>query len=316
MKRREFITGVAAAGVTGALSRRAASQENAVSAGQLARRRYGDTETEISIIGLGGIVVSRIEQSEANDMVAWSVDRGVNYFDVAPTYGNAQERLGPALKPHREQSFLACKTTRRDAAGAQAELEESLRMLQTDHFDLYQLHGVKADEEVDQILAPGGAMETFLAARERGEVRHIGFSAHSVTAAIRLMDSFDFDSILFPLNCVCMENGNFGPQVLEKAQEKGVAPLAIKALAWTPMPGGAERKYPKCWYQPIDDRELARLALSYTLSLPVVAAVPPGDPGLFQMAVELALEHTPISEDARDALAQEIQGVEPIFRYE
>jgi aryl-alcohol dehydrogenase-like predicted oxidoreductase len=281
----------------------------------LARRRYGNTDTEISVIGLGGIVVSGIEQSEADNMVAWAVDRGVNYFDVAPTYGNAQERLGPALKPYRDKSFLACKTTERDAAGAQAELEESLRLLQTDHFDLYQFHGVKSDEEVGQVLAPGGAMETFLAARERGDVRHIGFSAHSVSAAIRLMDSFDFDSILFPLNCVCMENGDFGPQVLEKAQEKGVAPLAIKALAWSPVPGGAQKKYPKCWYQPIDDRELARLALNYTLSLPVVAAIPPGDPGLFRMAVELALEYTPITEDARGALAQAMQGVEPIFRY-
>lgn len=315
MKRREFITGVAAAGVAGAVGGRAASQEETVPAGQLARRRYGQTDIELSIVGLGGIVVSRIEQSEANDTVAWAVDRGVNYFDVAPTYGNAQERLGPALKPYRDRSFLACKTTQRDAAGAQAELEESLRMLQTDHFDLYQLHGVKTDEEVDQILAPEGALGTFVGARERGDVRHLGFSAHSVTAAIRLMDAFDFDSALFPLNCVCMENGNFGPQVLEKAQEKGVALLALKALAWTPVPGGVEKKYPKCWYQPIDDRELARLALSYTLSLPIVAAVPPGDPGFWRMAVELALEFAPITEDAREALAQEMRGVEPIFKH-
>jgi aryl-alcohol dehydrogenase-like predicted oxidoreductase len=315
MKRREFITGVAAAGVAGAVGGRAASQEETVPPGQLTRRRYGKTDIELSIVGLGGIVVSRIEQSEANDTVAWAVDRGVNYFDVAPTYGNAQERLGPALKPYRDQSFLACKTTQRDAAGSQAELKESLRMLQTDHFDLYQLHGVKTDEEVDQILAPGGALRTFVAARERGDVRHLGFSAHSVTAAIRLMDAFDFDSALFPLNCVCMENGNFGPQVIEKAGEKGVALLALKALAWTQVPTGVEKKYPKCWYQPIDDRELARLALGYTLSLPVVAAVPPGDPGLWRMGVELALEFTPITEDARGALAQEMRGVEPIFKY-
>jgi aryl-alcohol dehydrogenase-like predicted oxidoreductase len=306
---------MAAAGVGAALARSADAQEGTVSAGQLPRRRYGKTDAQLSIVGLGGIVVSGVEQSEANDTVAWSVERGVNYFDVAPTYGNAQERLGPALAPYRDRSFLACKTLKRDAAGAQTELEESLRLLQTDHFDLYQLHGVSSDEQADQILAPGGALETFLAARERGDVRHLGFSAHSVTAAIKLMDAFDFDSVLFPLNCVCMENGNFGPQVLGKAQEKGVAPLAIKALAWTVVPKGTERQYPKCWYQPIDDRELARLALSYTLSLPVVAAVPPGDPGLFRMAVELAAEYSPITEDAQGALAQEMQGVEPIFKY-
>lgn len=274
---------------------------------------YRDDGPEISIIGFGGIVVSQIEQSEANDRVAWAVDRGVNYFDVAPTYGNAQERLGPALKPYRDDAFLACKTVKRDAAGAQAELEESFRLLLTDHFDLYQLHGVTKDEEVDQILASGGALETFVKARDRGDVRYIGFSAHSETAAERLLEAFDFDSVLFPLNCVCMTNGDFGPRIIEKAQEKGASLLALKALAWTPWPEGAERTYQKCWYQPIDDRERARLALDYTLSLPVVAAIPPGDGGLFEMAVELALAHQPITPDARTALAQEMQDVAPIF---
>jgi predicted aldo/keto reductase-like oxidoreductase len=310
MKRRDFISAVVAAGAGAA-----AGSANAKKGGEgvLLRRRY-KKGPRISIIGLGGIVVSQIEQAEANDIVAWAVDRGVNYFDVAPTYGNAQERLGPALKPYRQKSFLACKTTKRDAAGAQAELDESLELLQTDHVNLYQFHGVSKDEEADQILAPGGAMETFLKAREQGKTRYIGFSAHSVTAALKLLEAFDFDSVLFPLNCVCMENGNFGPQVIEKALQKGAARLALKALAWTSWPKDAEHTYPKCWYQPIDDRERARMALEYTLSLPITAAIPPGDPRLFKMAVELALQYTPITNDMRQALAQEMQGVEPIFK--
>ncbi|MBM3498546.1 MAG: aldo/keto reductase [Armatimonadetes bacterium] len=278
------------------------------------RRPYRAGGPELSIIGFGGIVVSQVEQSEANDSVAWAVDRGVNYFDVAPTYGNAQERLGPALRPYREQSFLACKTTRRDAAGAQAELEESLRLLQTDRFDLYQLHGVSHDEEVETILAPGGAMETFLKAREEGKIGHIGFSAHSVSAALKLLDAFAFDSVLFPFNCVCMENGGFGPQVMEKAIERGAARLALKVLAWTAWPADAERPYPKCWYQPVDDRERARMALTYALSLPITAAIPPGDDRLFRLAVELALQFVPITNDTREALAQEMRDVEPIFK--
>ncbi|MBM3475315.1 MAG: aldo/keto reductase [Armatimonadetes bacterium] len=280
----------------------------------LLRRNYRD-DAELSIIGFGGIVVSQIEQSEANDIVAWAVERGVNYFDVAPTYGNAQERLGPALKPYREKCFLACKTTRRDAAGAQAELEESLRLLQTDRLDLYQLHGVSKDEEVDQILAPGGAMETFLQAREQGTIRYIGFSAHSESAALKLLDAFAFDSVLFPFNCVCMENGNFGPRVLERAIEKGAARLALKALAWTPWPKEAERIYPKCWYQPVDDPERARMALDYALSLPITAAVSPGEGRLLKLAVEAALQFTPITNETRQALAEEMRDVEPIFRH-
>ena len=150
MRRRDFIATAVAAGAGAAVGR---TQTTNGGTGMLLRRAYRDG-TELSIIGFGGIVVSQVEQSEANDIVAWAVERGVSYFDVAPTYGNAQERLGPALKPYRESAFLACKTTKRDAAGAQAELEGSLRLLQTDHFDLYQFHGVSKDEEADQILAP------------------------------------------------------------------------------------------------------------------------------------------------------------------
>ncbi|MGQ9731900.1 MAG: aldo/keto reductase, partial [Candidatus Zipacnadales bacterium] len=292
MRRRNFISTVVA-GSIGAAAASIYGQEQPV--GNLEKRRYKIDGPEISIIGLGGIVVSQLEQNMANDIVAWSVDYGVTYFDVAPTYGNAQERLGPALRPYREQSFLACKTARREAAGAQAELEESLRLLQTDHFDLYQLHGVAKEEDVDTILSPKGALATLVKARDEGKTRYLGFSAHSVSCALRLLETFEFDSVLFPLNCVCMENGNFGPQVIEKAQEKGAAILALKALAWTPLPPGAQKRYPKCWYQPIEDRELARLALNYTLSLPVTAAIPPGDPGLFKMAVELALQYAPIT---------------------
>ncbi|HJN17957.1 MAG TPA: aldo/keto reductase [Armatimonadota bacterium] len=311
MKRRDFVSKVVAAGVGAAVTTSATSQDTPT--GQLARRKYGKDGPDISIIGFGAIVVSDIEQSEANDHVAWAVDRGVNYFDVAPTYGNAQERLGPALKPYRDSAFLACKTTKRDADGAQAELDESFRLLQTDHFDLYQLHGVTSDQDVDQILAPGGALETFVKARDKGQVTHIGFSAHSESAAIRLLDAFDFESVLFPLNCVCMENGNFGPAVVQKAIDKGASLLALKALAWTPWPDGAERTHPKCWYQPITDRERARLALDYTLSLPITAAVTPGDPRMLRMAVELAMTHEPIAPDARTAITQELNGVTPIF---
>ncbi len=310
MERREFIATVATAGLSAALAGPGAGEEEANRAGRLRRRTYGQ---EISIVGLGGVVVSKLEQSEANDIVAWSVDKGVTYFDVAPTYGNAQERLGPALKPYRDNAFLACKTAKRDAEGAQAELEESLRLLQTDHLDLYQLHALTTVKDVATVLGPAGAMETFVRARDKGLVRYLGFSAHSVEAAVAAMDRFDFDSVLFPFNVVCCENANFGPQVLEKARDKNVSCLALKALAWTLLAEGAARKYPKCWYQPIDDRELASLALRYTLDLPVVAALPPGDENLYRLAVEIALEYKPLEDGERRDLLARIKGVKPIF---
>src|SRR5687768_4527553 len=116
-------------------------------------RELGNTGATLSVIGFGGIVVTDVPQSEANQRVASAIERGVTYFDVAPSYGDAEERLGPALEPHREGVFLACKTGERDAAGVRRELEQSLRRLRTDHVDLYQLHAVTTLEDVERVFA-------------------------------------------------------------------------------------------------------------------------------------------------------------------
>ncbi|MBM4044376.1 MAG: aldo/keto reductase [Planctomycetes bacterium] len=271
---------------------------------------------KLSVIGFGGIVVCGMEQKDANAIVAEAVDRGVNYFDVAPSYfkGEAEEKLGAALEPFRSQAFLACKTTRRDAKGAQDELEQSLKRLRTDHFDLYQFHGITKMEDVDAIFKPGGAAETFVKAREQGRTRFIGFSAHSVQAAVAMMDRFPFDSVLFPINFVCYAQGNFGPQVVQKAKEKGVARLALKAFAHTPWPEGAEKKYRKCWYQPVDDPALARQALRFALSEDITAAIPPGEERIFRLALDLAADFKPLTAAEREQLLASTKDLRPIFR--
>ncbi|RME71497.1 MAG: aldo/keto reductase [Verrucomicrobia bacterium] len=280
----------------------------------LPRRPYRDN-VELSIIGFGGIIVCGCEQEEANREVAHAIERGVNYFDVAPSYfeGEAERKLGIALKPYRKNTFLACKTTRRDAEGAREELEESLTRLHTDYFDLYQLHAVTTDEDVDQILAPGGALETFVRARDAGRVRYLGFSAHSESAALRLLDAFDFDSVLFPTNFVCFAQANFGPRVIEKAKERGAARLALKALAYTRLERDAEKKWKKAWYEPIDDADLARRALYFTLSEDITAAIPPGHSELFRIALDFATAFEPLSESEREALLAAAAGVTPLF---
>lgn len=167
------------------------------------KRKYGKTNEKLSVVGFGGIIVTNEDPSSVSRIVAQAVERGINYFDVAPTYGNAEELLGPALEPYRKSVFLACKTAKRTKEEAAEELRQSLQRLHTDYFDLYQLHAVKTLEEVDQIMGEGGAIEIFLEAREQGLVRYLGFSAHSEEAAITLLGRFEFDSVLFPLNWVC-----------------------------------------------------------------------------------------------------------------
>lgn len=282
------------------------------------RRRYRDG-IELSVVGFGGIMLAGLEQGVADRLVSEAVDRGVNYFDVAPSYGDgeAESKLGPALGPYRQRVFLACKTQRRDAAGAREELERSLKRLRSGHFDLYQHHAVTKLEEVERIFAPGGAQELFLKAREEGKVRYLGFSAHSVEAALAMLDRFTFDSVLFPINFVCYAQGNFGPQVAARARQKGAALLALKALAYTRWPTGTDRNKPggpKTWYQPVTERRLAGLALRFTLSEDVTAAIPPGDEKIYPMALELAAEFRPLTASERARLLAAARQAEPIFR--
>ncbi len=275
------------------------------------RRPYGDTGVQLSLVGFGGVVIAGVSQAEADRAVAEAVERGVNWFDVAPTYGDAEERLGPALEAYRGEVFLNCKTAERAREAADRELETSLRRLRTDHVDLYQLHGLTSQEDIEAAFGPGGAIETLQAARQAGKARFLGFSAHSERAALEAMRRFDFDSILFPINFVCWHHG-FGPAVVEEARRRGVTCLAIKALARGPYPPGAAR-IEKCWYQPFQDRDEAELALRWTLSQPVAAAIPPGNPSLFRLAVELAASFRPLSIEERDQLRQTAQDIQPLF---
>ncbi len=281
---------------------------------QIPKRRYLD-DIRLSILGLGGMLLIDLTRSAVSRIVSEAIDKGINYFDVAPFYGDgeAEKKMGAALATHRDRVFLACKTMERSAKGAQKELEQSLCHLRTDHLDLYQFHCVTDVEEVDEIFAPGGALEAFLQARQQGKIQYIGFSAHSVEAALLMLGRFKFDSILFPVNFICYAQGNFGPQVMEKAKTQGVARLAIKAMAHGPWRSRERRKYPNCWYRPIEDRDLARQALRFTLSEGVTAAIPPGDGRLFRMAMDLACDLPRLSSDEREKLLAITQGLDPLF---
>lgn len=315
MRRRDFLkrsTTVAGIAASGKLLRAAEKRE----VPPIPKRKLGKTGEQLSIIALGGVVVMEIEQPHANDLVAEAYDRGINYYDVAPSYGNAQERLGPALEPFRKKVFLACKTLERSKAGAAKELDESLRLLRTDHVDLYQFHAVTTKEDVEKIFAPGGAMETFEAARKAGKIRHIGFSAHSAENALAMLDRYNFDTVLFPINFVLFSQANFGPQVLERARQKNMGILALKAMAKNPWPKSmkeGDRPFPKCWYQPAALPDEAALALRWTLSQPITAAVPPGDERYFRRAMEVAARFKPIGQDEEKTLMAGAAGVDPLF---
>ncbi|HUU26927.1 MAG TPA: aldo/keto reductase [archaeon] len=283
--------------------------------GPLPRRPLGKTGEKLSIIGMGGIVVSGEEQEHANQVVREAYEAGVNYFDVAPTYGDAEFKYGPALEPFRKNVFLACKTVKRDKAGSQNELTESLKRLRTDYLDLYQLHAIESKEDLDQIFGPEGAMETFVRAKKEGKVRFLGFSAHSVEAALAAMDRYDFDTILCPINYGCWFKGKFGPEAIEKAHGKGMGILALKAGARERYLKGQEHAYKKCWYKPLETEEEVYRSYSFTLSMPVTAALPPGEEKFFRMALKLAPSFIPLAEAEKQGLATQAESLDPLFKY-
>jgi aryl-alcohol dehydrogenase-like predicted oxidoreductase len=317
MKRRDFIMTTAAA--VPALSLFPADLSGIgrmFQPGKIEKRALGKTGEMLSMIGFGGIVVRDATPAQASAAVKEAIDRGINYFDVAPSYGDAEVKLGPALEPYRKDVFLACKTGQRTKDKAREELEQSLRNMRTDHFDLYQLHAVTAVKDVDTIFAPGGAMETFLEARKEGKVKYLGFSAHSVEAATELMRRFDFDTILFPINYTTWTAGTFGPQVLDMAKQKNMGILALKAMAKGPWQQGADRsKYPKCWYEPLMTEEDIRMGLRFTLSHPVTSAIPPGDESLFRMALAVSDRLQPLNDqELRSIKDKGIMG-NPLFKF-
>jgi aryl-alcohol dehydrogenase-like predicted oxidoreductase len=313
MQRREFLkqAAITAATVASATQMHAAKTP----AHPVAKRTLGKTGEKLSIIGFGGIVVMDESPDAAANIVAEAVDRGINYFDIAPSYGNAQQRLGPALAPYRKNVFLACKTEGRTRDDSRKQLEESLRLLKTDHLDLYQFHALTKMKELDQVLGPGGAMETMEAAKKEGKIRYIGFSVHSQETAVAAMNRYHFDTILFPLNWVLFTQTSFGPQILKTAQKKQMGILALKSMAKTVWPATEKEHHPepKCWYQPARYPDEASLGLRWTLGHPITAAIPPGDEKYFRLAMDVAQSYKPLEPHEEQALLSGGHGVEPIF---
>ena len=282
---------------------------------KIPKRVAGRTGQRLSIIGFGGIVVTNAEPEHAKKVVAEAVEKGINYFDVAPTYGDAELKLGPALRPFRNNCFLACKTTKRDRAGAKEELDNSLKNLKTDHFDLYQLHGISdVENDVKVALGKDGAIQTFIEARKAGIIRYLGFSAHSDEAALMAMKEFDFDTILYPINFCTHYKGKFDQEVLAEAKKRNMGILALKSMALQKWHDKDKKKqYPKCWYEPITEIELARKALAWTLGQGVTAMLPPGEEALFRIAMNLGPDLAKSGKTQNTELEDLSAKLDPIF---
>jgi aryl-alcohol dehydrogenase-like predicted oxidoreductase len=276
-------------------------------------RTLGATGRESTVMTFGAIALDLLEQEGANQMVEHVLDYGVNHFDVAPTYGDAELKLGPKLRQHREDIFLGCKTQERGYDGAVRELDESLDRLGIDSIDLYQVHGLEYERELDEITAEDGAMAAFREARDEGLVDHVGLTSHGdpdlIKAAIERID--DLETVMFPLNPVVAARDDAEHDyegVLELAEERDVGTLGIKAFAKGPWPPTAElpeRDRPFAnWYEPVSTPDEIRERFDFAAAKGLTSVVSPGDPKLVSMVLDAAANYDGMDEAAQRSLIE------------
>jgi len=229
MRRRSFLSTSAAGLATGRV--RAAATPPA----DIPKRVFGRTGEKLTIIGQAGGRFPLCTFEEAKAVTLRAYELGINYFDCARIYwdGKSEKVYGAALRPFRKRIFLTTKSPVRTRQGAQADLEKSLRALQTDYLDLWQIHQVSTMDEVQQIFAPGGAIEAFVAARKAGHCRFIGFTGHhDPEVHLAMLKNFDaYDTILMPLNPADPSYLSFETNVLPVAVERGLGIQAMKSTA-------------------------------------------------------------------------------------
>jgi predicted aldo/keto reductase-like oxidoreductase len=281
------------------------------------KRRFGRTGHMSTIVILGAFAVGPISQEEADATMELVLEHGVNHIDVAPTYSDAETRLGPWLEKHRDRFFLGCKTELRGREEASQQLQRSLERLRVDSFDLFQLHAVATMEDLERCFAPGGSMEAIVEARNQGLTRYLGITSHGLQAPavqIEALRRFDFDSLLFTLNFQMWADEEYrrdAMALLEMAAERDVGTMVIKTWARGPW-GEKERRY-HTWYEPFDDAEMIEKTLRFTLSQPVTGAISAGDARLLPMILEAAERFQPMDETEQAALLATAAEYEPLF---
>jgi predicted aldo/keto reductase-like oxidoreductase len=280
-------------------------------------RRFGRTGHRSTVAIFGAAALWEVDQAEADEVMEQVIAAGVNHIDVAPSYGIAEQRLGPWLGRERERFFVGCKTMERSKAGAALELRQSLERLQIDHFDLYQLHAITSLEELDEVTRPGGALEAVIEARDAGLTRSIGITGHGVDSPavfIEALRRFDFDSVLFPLNFVQYANPTYrrnSEELLRQCRAKDVGTMIIKSI--TKGPWGEQTKTHNTWYQPFTDAEHIQQAVNFALSQDVTGLCTVADTRLLPLVLRACDHYTALSESEQEALIATAGAYEPLF---
>lgn len=249
------------------------------------KRRFGRLGHQSSVIIYGASMLDTVDQDTADRSIEEALAAGINHFDVARLYGDAERRLGEWMPEIRDRIFLGTKTAERGADEAYRQINESLEMLRTNHVDLIQLHAVCTISDLDRVTAAGGALEAAVRAREEGLVRAIGITGHGFAAPATHLEAlrrFPFDSVLTPLNYALAQRPDFYRDFLRLAEEvrhEDVGFMAIKAGALRNWRTAARSH--NTWYEPLTQQEHITASVAWTLSHEAITGLPsPGDVSL------------------------------------
>jgi len=280
-------------------------------------RRFGRTGHISTVAIFGAAAFWEISQTDADKVMEQVIEAGVNHIDVAPSYGQAEERVGPWMPRERDRFFLGCKTMERTKQGAWDEMQRSLKRLQTETFDLYQCHAITTMDELDAVTMKGGALEAFVEARQRGLINFIGITGHGVNAPqiyLEALRRFDFDSVLFPLNFVQMGNPEYrkyAERLIAECRAKDVGTMVIKTV--TKAPWGERRHTATTWYEPFDKPDEIQRAVNFALSYDVTGLCTAGDIRILPTILKACQNLAKLNDHEKEEMIQSTHQYEPLF---
>ena len=240
----------------------------------------------------GAASLSSVTQAEADRTLEVLLQYGVNHIDVAASYGDAELRIAPWLKQHRNDFYIATKTDARKAKEAREELHRSLERMGIDSIDLWQLHNLVDPIEWDTALSPGGVIEAAIEAKQQGLIRGIGVTGHGLQIAAnhrRSLERYDFDSVLLPYNYITMQNPYYAENfnaLVATCQQRNTAVVTIKSIAYKPWRGRPHTR--STWYEPLEDQQDIDLAVHWALARPGIFLATASDINLLPKVLDAA----------------------------
>ncbi|OPH50703.1 aldo/keto reductase [Paenibacillus ferrarius] len=283
------------------------------------KRTIGRLGHESSVVMFGAASLGNVTQEEADASISYALQQGINHFDTAASYGDAELRMGPLISQVRGDIFLATKTGQRSKREAKEEIYRSLERMRVDSVDLLQLHAVGSMEELDRCTAKGGALEAALEAKDEGIVKEIGITGHGHDAPIVHLEAlrrFPFATVLLPLNYYMYSLPEYREAfdaLLEEASKQSAAVRVIKAIAKAPWEEGVKRPY-ATWYEPFDQQQIIDACVHFVLSFPGVCGfASAGDIHLFPKIVDAVQRYGCMNDEEATQILSKVSGYTTVF---